>query len=77
MFALIWAQDINNIIGFNNKLPWKLSNDLKNFKNLTLNNTIIIGRKTFESINKNLKKRKIIILSKNKNFKKNIYNKNI
>mgnify|MGYP001345528933 CR=1 FL=1 len=43
---LIWAQDDNGGIGINGKLPWHISSDLKNFKKITLNSTIIMGRKT-------------------------------
>ena len=47
---LIWAQDINSGIGKNGKLPWHISVDLKNFKKITLNSTVIMGRKTWESL---------------------------
>ena len=39
---LIWAQDINGGIGKNNKLPWYIPQDLKNFKKITLNKIIIM-----------------------------------
>ena len=48
--TIIAAVSINNVIGNNNKLIWKLSNDLKRFKNLTTNHSVIMGRKTFESL---------------------------
>ncbi|AFJ90638.1 dihydrofolate reductase [Blattabacterium sp. (Blaberus giganteus)] len=76
--VLIAAISENGFIGKNNQLMWHLPNDLKRFKNLTMGETIIMGRKTFESIGKILPKRKNIILTKNKmNFlylknKKNI-----
>ena len=38
---LIWAQDDNGGIGINGKLPWHISSDLKNFKKITLNSTIL------------------------------------
>ena len=47
---LIWAQDKNGGIGENGRLPWHVSEDLKNFKELTLNSTIIMGRKTWDSL---------------------------
>ena len=47
---LIWAQDNNGGIGLNGKLPWHISEDLKNFKKITSNSTIIMGRKTWESL---------------------------
>ncbi len=62
---LIWAQDKNGGIGKNGKLPWHISEDLKNFKRITLNSTIIMGRKTWESLPvKPLPNRQNIILSK-------------
>ena len=47
---LIWAQDSNGGIGINNELPWHISEDLKNFKSLTKNFAIIMGRKTWDSL---------------------------
>jgi dihydrofolate reductase len=65
---MIVAKDLNNAIGKNNQLPWKLSADLKNFKLLTTDNTILMGRKTFESIgNKPLPFRKNIVITRDKN----------
>ena len=64
---LIWAQDENGGIGKNNSLPWHISEDLINFKKITLNNTIIMGRKTWESLPKRpLPKRRNIVLSSKK-----------
>ena len=66
-FHLIWAQDQNGGIGENGRLPWHISEDLKKFKELTLNSTIVMGRKTWESLPiKPLPKRKNIILSSEK-----------
>lgn len=50
----IWAQDTKGIIGKNNHLPWHLPKDLKHFKETTLNQTILMGRVTFEGMNKHL-----------------------
>jgi dihydrofolate reductase len=47
---LIWAQDENGGIGKKNQLPWSVSEDLRNFKKLTLNRPIIMGRLTWESL---------------------------
>ena len=63
---LIWAQDKYGGIGKNGRLPWKLPEDLKKFKRLTLNSTIIMGRKTWESLTlKPLPKRRNIVLTSN------------
>ena len=54
----------NRVIGKDNKLPWHFSADLKHFKQLTTGSTVIMGRKTFESIGKPLPNRENIILSR-------------
>jgi len=62
---LIWAQDSNGGIGRDGKLPWYISEDLKNFKNLTIDSPIIMGRKTWDSLPiKPLPKRRNIVLSR-------------
>ncbi len=67
--ALIAAIDENGGIGKNNDLLCYLPTDLKHFKALTLNHSIVMGRKTFQSLPKGaLPKRRNIVLSKNKNF---------
>ena len=61
---LIWAQDINGGIGKDGKLPWHLSEDLKNFKKITSHHPVIMGRKTWDSLPiKPLPNRRNIILS--------------
>lgn len=50
MTALIVAKAENDVIGRNNDLPWHLPADLKHFKQITTGHTVIMGRKTFESI---------------------------
>lgn len=64
--SIIVAVDRNRAIGFENKLLFWLPNDLKRFKALTTGNTIIMGRKTFESLPKGaLPNRRNIVLSSN------------
>ena len=63
-FSLIVAFDHNKVIGIDGHLPWKLPTDLQNFKRLTLNNSVIMGRKTFESIGKPLPERQNIVVSR-------------
>ena len=53
----------NNVIGKNNDLPWKLKRDLQHFKNYTTGKTIVMGRKTYESIGRPLPNRRNIIIS--------------
>lgn len=64
MIRLIVAMANNGAIGKDNKIPWKLSADLKRFKALTMGHTLIMGRKTFESIGRALPGRTTIVLSK-------------
>jgi len=61
--SLIVAMTEQGIIGNNNALLWHLPNDLKHFKQLTLNKPVIMGRKTYESIGKPLPNRENIILT--------------
>ena len=53
----------NSVIGKNNDLPWKLKRDLQHFKNYTTGKTIVMGRKTYESIGRPLPNRRNIIIS--------------
>ena len=64
---LIWAQDKDGGIGKNGKLPWHIKEDLQNFKNITINQTIIMGRKTWDSLPiKPLPNRRNFVLSRQK-----------
>lgn len=64
--SIIAAVDSRMAIGFQNKLLFRLPNDLKRFKALTTGNTIIMGRKTFESLPKGaLPNRRNVVLSSN------------
>ncbi len=67
-YTLIAAMAENHVIGYKNKLPWHLSEDLKNFKNATLGKTVLMGRKTCESLPFPLPQRQNFVLSKNKTF---------
>lgn len=58
MLSIVVAKAKNNIIGKENKLVWQLPEDLKHFKELTTGHTIIMGRKTFESLRKSITKQK-------------------
>jgi dihydrofolate reductase len=54
----------NHVIGKDNKLLWHLPNDLKHFKEITTGHTIIMGRKTYESVGKPLPRRRNIIVTR-------------
>ena len=75
MLSIIVAKAKNNVIGKDNKLIWHLSEDLKRFKKLTTGHTIIMGRKTFESLGKILPNRKHVILCNDKQL--NIDDENV
>lgn len=68
IISLIVAMSINRGIGFCNRLPWKLSDDLKKFKALTWGHHLILGRKTFESIGRPLVGRTMIIVTRQKDY---------
>lgn len=68
MLSAIVAMDSNNLIGNNYTLPWNLKKDLAYFKEKTSNHTVIVGRKTIESIGRLLPNRKHIILTRNKDY---------
>jgi dihydrofolate reductase len=61
MINIIVATSKNRVIGNNNSLIWKLPADLKRFKQITTDNTIVMGRKTYESIGKPLPNRRVIV----------------
>lgn len=61
--SLIAAVANNHVIGNNNRLIWHLPADLKHFKKLTMGHTLIMGRKTYESIGKPLPGRTTIIVT--------------
>lgn len=68
MISIIVAASTNNVIGVNGKLPWKLSDDLKRFKRLTLGKPIVMGRLTWESIGRALPGRQNIVLTRQQDF---------
>ena len=67
--SIIVAMSKNSVIGLRNELPWHISEDLKNFKKITLNHSVIMGRKTYYSIGKPLKDRKNIVISRDTSLK--------
>ena len=71
-YTIIAAIGKNNELGRNNKLIWHLPNDLKFFKETTTGHTIIMGRKTLESLPKLLPNRHHIVLSSKEDFEESI-----
>lgn len=66
--SLVIAVSENGVIGKDNQLPWHLPADLRFFKQLTTGHSIIMGRKTFESIGRPLPNRRNIVVSRNEDF---------
>ncbi|CAH0121411.1 MULTISPECIES: dihydrofolate reductase [unclassified Paenibacillus] len=67
--SLIWAMDRNRTIGVDNKLPWRLPADMAYFKRQTSGKTVLMGRKTFESIGKPLPNRTNVVLTRSRDFR--------
>ena len=67
--SLIVAAAENGVIGRRNELPWRLSADLRRFKELTMGHAIIMGRKTYESIGRPLPGRRMIVITRQPNYK--------
>ncbi|HHW48416.1 MAG TPA: dihydrofolate reductase [Clostridiaceae bacterium] len=68
MISLIMAMDKNNLIGNKDGLPWRLPADLAYFKKITMGHTVIMGRKTYESISRPLPGRRNVVLTRDKRF---------
>lgn len=62
--AFVVAVGRNGAIGLDGKLPWRISEDMKHFKRVTLGHAVIMGRKTWESIGKPLVDRRNIVVSR-------------
>jgi dihydrofolate reductase len=68
VISLIVAASTNNVIGNDGELPWRLSDDLKRFKAVTMGKPIVMGRKTFESIGRPLPGRQNIVITRQEGF---------
>jgi dihydrofolate reductase len=67
--SIIVAKAKNHVIGKNNQLLWHLPKDLQHFKRITMGHHVIMGRNTFAAINKPLPGRKLIIVTRNPNYR--------
>lgn len=68
MISIIVACSENNAIGYKGNMPWHLSGDLKYFKAVTTGHTVIMGRKTYESIGKPLPNRHNIVVTRDTSY---------
>ncbi|MDO4232091.1 MAG: dihydrofolate reductase [Lautropia sp.] len=62
--TLIVARARNGVIGRNNELPWHLPEDLRHFRQQTTGHTVLMGRKTWESIGRPLPNRRMVVISR-------------
>jgi len=67
--TIVVATDANRGIGIDNKLPWRLPEDMAHFKRTTMGHPVIMGRKTFDSIGKPLPNRRNIVITRNPGWK--------
>ncbi|HEX2474424.1 MAG TPA: dihydrofolate reductase [Lacipirellulaceae bacterium] len=68
LVSIIAAVAENGVIGRDGKLPWHLSADLRRFKQLTMGHTVIMGRRTWESIGRSLPGRRMIVISRQPDY---------
>jgi dihydrofolate reductase len=68
MINVIAAVAQSGVIGANNQLPWRLPADLKRFKALTMGHTLVMGRKTFDSIGRPLPGRATIVITRDRTW---------
>lgn len=68
-FSIVAAVARNGVIGRNGALPWRLPDDLARFRRLTMGHTVLMGRRTFESIGRPLDGRRNVVLSRDPAFR--------
>jgi dihydrofolate reductase len=72
VLSLVVAYAENRAIGYRGELPWRLPSDLRHFRELTVGHTVLMGRRTFESLpaaHRPLRERRNVVLSTNANFR--------
>jgi dihydrofolate reductase len=70
MISIIVACSRNWVIGINNSLPWRLPEDLRHFKNVTMGKPMIMGRKTFDSIGRALPGRTTLVVTRQQDWRR-------
>ncbi|MBD3648848.1 MAG: dihydrofolate reductase [Pseudomonadales bacterium] len=68
MPSIVAARSLNNVIGNGPDIPWKVKGEQKLFREITMNGTLVMGRKTFESIGRPLPGRTTIIISRQRDY---------
>lgn len=66
---MIVARSENGVIGRGNRIPWRLRDDMRFFRETTTGNTVVMGRKTFESLGRPLPNRRNIVVTRDKQFR--------
>ncbi|WP_308634305.1 dihydrofolate reductase [Paenibacillus silvisoli] len=69
MITMIAAMARNRVIGIDNGMPWHLPAEMAHFRRSTLGKTVVMGRKTFESLGQPLKNRRNVILTRSLDYK--------
>ena len=70
--ALIWAQSTSGVIGRDGAIPWSLPEDMAHFKRLTLGHTVVMGRRTWESLPERFRPlpgRRNVVVSRNTDYR--------
>jgi len=67
--SIIAAMSRNRVIGKGNRIPWRLPGELQIFKKVTMGHHVVMGRNTYESINRLLPGRTMVIVTRNRNYK--------
>lgn len=68
-FEMVFASDYDGLIGVDGKLPWHIPEEISWFKELTMGHIVVMGRKTFQSIGRPLRGRKLWILSEDPDYR--------
>ncbi len=68
IISIIAAMSLNRVIGYQGKIPWHIPGEQKRFKKITMGHSIIMGRKTYESLGKPLPGRTNIVITRQKNY---------
>jgi len=66
--SLIAAVSTNSVIGLDDRIPWNIPGEQKRFKDLTIGKSVVMGRKTYESIGRPLSDRRTIVVTRNQEF---------
>jgi dihydrofolate reductase len=66
--VLVVAVAENRVIGRDNQLPWRLKSDMQHFRATTMGKPVVMGRKTFQSLGRQLKGRTVIVVTRDRDF---------